>query len=111
VLCRDGNLQESSLSHGRGLLAQSDSAFNEATRRFPGKSIMVCKQCTAFGLTGIVEDDQQGDFHVWAFDTGSIVNNVRSKLILHHSTPYYCQPVQCDLFPVQCEFSCPSPEV
>ncbi|KAK9902074.1 hypothetical protein WJX75_003353 [Coccomyxa subellipsoidea] len=26
-------------------------------------------------VPGIVEDDQQGDFHVWAFDTGSIVNN------------------------------------
>ncbi|EIE18495.1 hypothetical protein COCSUDRAFT_45290 [Coccomyxa subellipsoidea C-169] len=59
---------------GRTLLAQSDAPFNDAQRAFPGKSIMVCKDCNAYGLTGLAADYESGAFHVWAFNTGEFSN-------------------------------------
>lgn len=76
---------------GRKLLFATDDAFNFYRNRYPNKSIMVCKECDASGLTGVDINKQAGDFRIWVFCSGLIVNNVSTDSFLYifqHSNPY-----------------------
>eukprot|EP00884_Botryococcus_braunii_P021611 jgi/Botrbrau1/8133/Bobra.0308s0025.1 len=60
----------------RKLLAATDALFQEYTQRFPGYSVMVCKNCNASNLNNVkVAGANEGGFQIWVFCSGTIVNN------------------------------------
>ena len=41
------------------------------------KNILVCKNCSAFGLSNTTVSALDAGYNIWCFDSGSVVHNVK----------------------------------